>query len=77
MFYLLKGIKLENKFNESLGDFYLKPEKTLGRIVIGDGIKIPTTISPGADILEVENVKKDGGFWMLYDLPDTRHSEEF
>jgi hypothetical protein len=57
MFYLLKGIKLENNFNESLGDFYLKPEKTLGRIVIGDGIKIPTTISPGADILEVENVK--------------------
>jgi hypothetical protein len=40
-----------------LGDFYLKPEKTLGRIVIGDGIKIPTTISPGTDILEVENVK--------------------
>jgi hypothetical protein len=57
MFYLLKGIKLENNFNESLGDFYLKPEKTLGRIVIGDGIKIPTTISPGTDILEVKNVK--------------------
>jgi hypothetical protein len=37
MFYLLKGIKLENNFNESLGDFYLKPDKNLGRIVIGDG----------------------------------------
>jgi hypothetical protein len=44
-------------------------------VKISDGTKIPTTEIPEVDILSLNDAKIEG-VWMVYDLPDSRHSSE-
>jgi hypothetical protein len=75
LFYHLKGINLVLILNEQLGDYILEPKIVLNSVKISDGTKIPTTETPGVDILNLDE-PKIAGVWMLYDLPDSRHSQE-
>jgi hypothetical protein len=44
-------------------------------VKISDGTKIPSTEIPEVDILQL-NGDIIKGVWMIYDLPDSRHSNE-
>ena len=45
------------------------------KVKISDGTKIPSTEIPEVDILQL-NGDIIKGVWMIYDLPDSRHSNE-
>ena len=53
----------------------LQPLKKDVKVKISDGTKIPTTEIPEVDILSLNDAKIEG-VWMVYDLPDSRHSSE-
>ena len=56
-------------------------KKVLGGVKISDGKNIPTSLIPGVEILQLEdmklNVNQDDNFWQIYDLPDSRIFNEF
>ena len=49
------------------------PEREIKGAKISDGTEVPTTKLPEIELLKLEN-SKILGQWLVYDLPDSRHS---